>query len=56
MFVVRVIDPDNFRVEGPFHSVMEAREYLADVRGGSRLGEVIYVEPPDEAGLCEPGT
>lgn len=55
MFVVRIPDPDALRVTGPFASVIEAREYLADTVGDSHRGEVIYVEPRDPAGLVEPG-
>lgn len=55
MYVVKIEDPDHFRVEGPFSSTLQAREYLADTRGDSHNGEVIYVEPLRPEGLIEPG-
>lgn len=55
MYVVRIADPERFRVCGPFYSLFEAREYLVDTEGAYQGHQVIEVEQPDPAGLVEPG-
>lgn len=55
MYVIRLPDPNRLRLTGPFSSVLEAREYLADTTGDHHGVEVIRVEPRDPSGLVEPG-
>lgn len=55
MIVIRTPDPVSFRLTGPFASLLEAREYLIDTVGTFHGAELIELEPPDPAGLVEPG-